>query len=580
MTITANNDNKTYGTLKTFSGTAFTETGLVTANGDTITGVTETSTGAPASATVGTYNIVPSAATGNRLSNYTIGYVNGTLTVNAALLTITPKTGQSMVYGGAVPVLIYTYTGLVNGDTSATFSGGLATTATSSSSVGGYPITVGTLAATGNYTIGTFNPGTLTVNAAALTITANNDSKTYGTLKTFSSTAFTENGLVNGDTITGVTETSTGAGSSTTLGTYPIVPSAATGNRLSNYTISYVNGRLTVNPATLTITANNDSKTYGTLKTFSGTAFTETGLVNGDTITGVAETSTGAPASATVGTFNIVPSAATGNRLSNYTITYRPGTLTVNAAALTITANNNSKTYGALKTFSSTAFAASGLVNGDTITGVTETSTGAPALATVGTFNIVPSAATGNRLSNYTITYRPGTLTVNAAALTITANNNSKTYGTLKTFSSTAFAASGLVNGDTITGVTETSTGSPASATVGTYKIVPSAATGTGLSNYTITYRPGTLLITPAPLTITANNASMFQGAAVPPLSVSYSGFVNGDSHASLSRQPTVTTPATTHSPAGAYPIVAGGASSPNYAIRYANGVLVITLRR
>ena len=147
--------------------------------------------------------------------------VDESFTVASALLTITPKTGQSMVYGGAVPVLIYTYTGLVNGDTNATFSGGLATTATSSSSVGGYPITVGTLAATGNYTIGTFNPGTLTVNAAALTITANNDSKTYGTLKTFSGTAFTASGLVNGDTITGVTETSTGAGSSTTVGTYP-----------------------------------------------------------------------------------------------------------------------------------------------------------------------------------------------------------------------------------------------------------------------------------------------------------------------------------------------------------------------
>ena len=65
------------------------------------------------------------------------------------------------------------------------------------------------------------------------------------------------------------------------------------GHGLSNYTIGYVNGTLTVNPATLTITANNDSKTYGTLKTFSGTAFTETGLVNGDTITGVTETSTG-----------------------------------------------------------------------------------------------------------------------------------------------------------------------------------------------------------------------------------------------------------------------------------------------
>ncbi len=86
-------------------------------------------------------------------------------TVNPAPLTVT-ATGESMTYGGAVPALTYTYTGLVNGDTSATFSGGLATTATSSSSVGSYPITQGSLAATGNYTIGTFNAGTLTVTMA------------------------------------------------------------------------------------------------------------------------------------------------------------------------------------------------------------------------------------------------------------------------------------------------------------------------------------------------------------------------------------------------------------------------------
>ena len=86
-------------------------------------------------------------------------------TVNPAPLTVT-ATNESMTYGGTVPALTYTYTGLVNGDTSATFSGGLATTATSSSSVGSYPITQGTLAATGNYTIGTFNAGTLTVTMA------------------------------------------------------------------------------------------------------------------------------------------------------------------------------------------------------------------------------------------------------------------------------------------------------------------------------------------------------------------------------------------------------------------------------
>ena len=133
---------------------------------------------------------------------------------------------------------------------------------------------------------------------------------------------------VNGDSITGMTETSTGAPASAKVGTYNIVPSAATGTGLGNYTIGYVNGRLTVNPATLTITADNDSKTYGTLKTFSGTAFTETGLVtaNGDSITGMTETSTGAPASAKVGTYNIVPSAATGTGLGNYTIGYVNGT--------------------------------------------------------------------------------------------------------------------------------------------------------------------------------------------------------------------------------------------------------------
>ena len=55
---------------------------------------------------------------------------------------------------------------------------------------------------------------------------------------------------------------------------------------------------LTVTPAALTITADSASKTYGQTATFAGTAFTDSGLVNGDTISGVTETSTGAAASA------------------------------------------------------------------------------------------------------------------------------------------------------------------------------------------------------------------------------------------------------------------------------------------
>src|SRR5262249_35596448 len=51
-----------------------------------------------------------------------------------------------------------------NNDLTASFTGALATTAKSTSIVGSYPITPGTLAATGNYTIGSFTNGTLFVN--------------------------------------------------------------------------------------------------------------------------------------------------------------------------------------------------------------------------------------------------------------------------------------------------------------------------------------------------------------------------------------------------------------------------------
>ena len=55
-------------------------------------------------------------------------------------------------------------------------------------------------------------------------------------------------------------------------------------------------------------------------------------------------------------------------------------------------------------------------------------------------YAIVPSAAAGNGPErNYTISYDNGSLTVNTAALTITANSTSKTYGQTATFAGTAF---------------------------------------------------------------------------------------------------------------------------------------------
>jgi probable HAF family extracellular repeat protein len=86
----------------------------------------------------------------------------------------------------------------------------------------------------------------------------------------------------------------------------------------------------------------------------------------------------------------------------------------------------------------------------------------------------------------------------------------------------------------------------------------------------------GTLSVAPAPLTITANNLTVIYGTAVPALTASYSGFVNGDTAANLFERPSLTTLATAVWPPGIYPISVAGASDPNYSISYVGGTLTI----
>ena len=181
--------------------------------------------------------------------------------------------------------------------------------------------------------------------------------------------------------------------------------------------------------------------------------------------------------------------------------------------------------------------------------------------------------------SNYSATSGIFIQGVSKAYLTVTADPKSKVYGAaLPPLTATL---SGFVNGENpsvVSGAPTLTTAATAASDVtgSSYPILASAGS-LWTANYSFVFVSGTLSITPASLTITANNAGMMQGTEVPPLSVSYSGFVNGDSPASLTTQPMVTTPASPFSPAGAYSIVAGGASAPNYAISYASGVLIVT---
>ena len=349
-----------------------------------------------------------------------------------------------------------------------------------------------------------------------------------------------------------------------------------------------------MNPAALTITANNAGKAYGQVITFSGTEFTATGLQNGQTVGLATLTSAGAAGTANVAgsPYAITASNATGGTFTpgNYAITYDPGLLTVNPAALTITASSLSKSYGQNNVLSGTDFTTSGLQNGETVGAVTLASAGAAGTASVAgsPYLITASSATGGSFApgNYTITYDPGLLSVNPAALTIMANDISKTYGQTVTFTGTEFSAAGLQNGETVGSATLASAGAPATANVAgsPYAITVGNALGGTFNpnNYTITYDPGLLAVNPMTVnvTVTADSMSKAYGQAVTFTGTEFTsaGLQNGNT-IGLVTLASAGAPRTAD--VGSYPIYAshatGGSFDPSdYIITYDPGVLTV----
>ncbi|HEX3883081.1 MAG TPA: MBG domain-containing protein [Stellaceae bacterium] len=556
LTITANNNTRLYGaTDPTFSADF---NGLVNSENSSVVSGLQFSTNATSASPVGTgYTITPFGASA---SNYSISYATGALSVTPAPLLITAN-DASKAYGAANPPLSASFTGLVNGEDSSVVSGLLfSTSATSASGVGDYTITPSSASA-GNYSI-TYAAGTLSVTPAPLLITVNDAARTYGAVNPNFTPSIS--GFVNSDgpSVVSGLQLATTATSLSNVGAYPITASNATA---ANYAIAYAPGTLTVNRAPLTITANDASSVYAQSLPSFGASYS--GLVNSDpqsVVTGlqfVANGSQGSP----VGAYSIIPFGATA---TNYSISFVNGMLNITPAALTITADNTSRLYGG----ANPAFTATytGLVNGDDSSAVAglQLSTPATSASNAGTYAITPSGATA---SNYTITYVNGTLTVNPAPLLITANDASSVYGA----AIPGFGASysGFVNGDTssvVSGLILSPPPSPANA--GAYAIVPS---GAAAANYAIGYRNGTLTITPASLTIVPDGTQTYGGT--PAVTYAYSGLVNGDTSASLTVQPTFSTPAGQFDSVNFYPLFASGAASPNYTISYQPGTLRVT---
>jgi probable HAF family extracellular repeat protein len=404
----------------------------------------------------------------------------------------------------------------------------------------------------------------LTVNSAALNVTAINSSKLYGANNpTFT---YSYSGLVNGDNSSvfsgSLTTTSTLA---SPVGTYPINRgSLSAGN---NYSINFNSSNLTVNPAPLNITISSTSKLYGaSLPNFS---FIYSGLLYGDapSLFSGSLTST-ATANSPVGTYPI--SVGTISAGPNYAIVPTNGTLIINPASLAVTGSNQSKSYGA--NLPDLKYSYSGLVNGDTESVFSgNLTTTATANSPVGSYPItVGSLAAG---SNYNIAFTNGTLSVTSSSLlVVTATNKTKVYGDI--LPTRSYTYSGLINGDTSAVFTgNLSTTATSESAVGIYGITQGNLSAG--SNYAITFNNGTLSVTPAPITVTASNSTKSYGGAIPALNYSYSGLVNGDTSSIFTGG--LSTSASTSSGVGNYIITQGSLSAGNnYSIIYTNGTLSV----
>ena len=436
----------------------------------------------------------------------------------------------------------------------------------------------------------------INVTPAPLTITANNESNVYGAPLPELTAAYS--GFVNGDTAASLTTlptlSTTATASSDVAGNpYSISASGAVD---PDYSISYVAGTLTVTPAPLTITASNQNKTYGfggTSAALGTSAFTDSGLLGSDSVSSVmlaTNATLSGSSNYNAGTWTITPSAASGSGLSNYTITYdnAPIGLTVAQTALSITGlSGTNKVYDSTTADPITGSASlSGTVTGDTVTLASGTAAFAdPNVGTGKTVTFSGYSISGADAGDYALS-QPASSSANitAAGLTITASNQSKTYGfggTGAALGTNAFTDSGLLGSDSVSSVTLATNASLSGSSnynAGTWTITPSAVHfSTGSSgNYSISYVSGRLTVKPAALTITAINQSRVYGQPNPPLTVYYQGFVNGDTPARLTAPVALSTPAVLASFAGSYPIFVGGAASPNYAIRFVSGTLAI----
>nr|WP_295864043.1 MBG domain-containing protein [uncultured Chitinophaga sp.] len=508
--------------------------------------------------------------------NYDFSFTSGTLTVTTLPQTITFPVPADQTYGAA-PITL-----------NATSDAGLPVSYTVTG-----PATIAanilTITGGGNVVVTAHQPGNNNYNAASSVSGSFNVNKAYLTLKADDKTreyqqndppfTYSFTGFVNGDDVSVVAGAATIRFSTTAdllsqPGDYPIMISAALST--ANYIILPANGTLTITAARQSITFPAiGGKTYGDAP-FTLSATSTSGLpvrysvLNGPaTINGNTVTITGSGS---------VTLAADQAGDSNYQPAAREQqTFQVGKAVLTVTANDKTRAYkqaNPLLDYTITGYI--GADNGSVVTGTAAVGTSADINSPAGAYPVSLASPTFSA-ANYDFTYKAGTLTVTPASQAITfAVIPDKVYGD-PSFALQATSDAGLP-------VTLAVTGGPATISGHTVTITGAGTvTVTAIQNGDANYNAAmpvsrSFKITPAMLTVKADDQQRPYGANNPLLTYTVTGFVYQEDSRVVTGAPILSATADASSAVGTYPIrvTAGDLSAANYTFRFTDGTLTV----
>jgi filamentous hemagglutinin family protein len=564
----------------------------------------------------GSYTIVPADQLLIRLTNTTTSY--GTApSYTLSSVQYKSSTGNAVVdltSRAAVNASAFTLSDGAGGNTSLTL-GPLSSTLSSAGqvAVGSYQVGAASITNTSaNYSNTVNIVGALTVDPKSITATATAGlGKTYDGTTTMGGLGLGLNGLVGADAVsaTGLgtyANANAGINKSFSVTGIQLAGTDASNYKLASNTLSASTGVIT--QVSLLIKAKNDSKSYDASAYSSANAAAAgvnySGFVNGETtsVLGGSLTFGGTAIGAVnVGNYVIEPTGLTSN---NYAITFGNGALNISPANVSVSATNVSLTGTVGKVYDGTNVATLA-PNNYVMTGW-QGSDGATIAQTVGTYD--NANAGSNKLVNVTLTSNDYTATngtllsnynlptevsgyvgvVTPKVVTVTNAARTTTYDGVTNYkslaSATTFTVGAMVGSDALSSVTQTPTGfgSGASGTAqaGTFTVTPSAAIlGTGASsNYNFAYVSSTHSVDRVNLIVTANNATKTYDGVVYAggNGVSYNGFVNNETSATLVGTLGYTGTSQNAKNTGSYVITPNGLSSANYNMSFADGTLTI----